>query len=97
MGPEKLEETSSVNSSNYAELKARMAERCGMHVQILRFSETVTQARLIRIIQGNLDLLQTLDFLNYVFWGFQCLCCCFEVSEGISILEIPTKAVCTSP
>ena len=52
-GPEKLDEHK-VNLSNYAELKARMAERCGMHVQILRFSETVTQARLIRIIQGTM-------------------------------------------
>ncbi|CAK9004228.1 unnamed protein product [Durusdinium trenchii] len=53
-GPEKLDEHK-VNLSNYAELKARMAERCGMHVQILRFSETVTQARLIRIIQGLME------------------------------------------
>lgn len=42
----------SVNLSNYAELKARMAERCGMHVRILRFSETVSEAQLITIIQG---------------------------------------------
>ena len=47
---EQLEEQK-VNLSNYAELKARMAERCGMHVQILRFSETVPQARLIRVIR----------------------------------------------
>lgn len=42
----------SVNLSNYAELKARMADRCGMHVRILRFSETVSEAQLITIIQG---------------------------------------------
>ena len=27
-----------------------MAERCGMHAQILRFSETVQQSRLLKII-----------------------------------------------
>ena len=53
-GPEKLEEHK-VNLSNYAELKARMAERCGFHVQILRFSETVSQHRLISVIKGLME------------------------------------------
>jgi len=47
--PEKAEEQK-INTSNYAELKAKMAERCGMHAQILRFSETVSQRRLLKII-----------------------------------------------
>lgn len=58
-GPEKLEEHKAdkdkehkASFSNYGELKAKMAERCGLHAQILRFSETVSQARLLRIIGG---------------------------------------------
>ena len=47
--PEKADEQK-INLSNFAELKAKMAERCGMHAQILRFSETVQQSRLLKII-----------------------------------------------
>lgn len=36
--------------SNYAELKAKMAERNGLRAQLLRFSESVTQARLLKLI-----------------------------------------------
>jgi len=48
-GPD-LTEEHAVRHSNYAELKAKMAERCGMRVQLLRFSESVTQARLLKLI-----------------------------------------------
>eukprot|EP00440_Ansanella_granifera_P021881 gb/GFBE01023755.1/.p1 GENE.gb/GFBE01023755.1/~~gb/GFBE01023755.1/.p1 ORF type:complete len:822 (+),score=178.33 gb/GFBE01023755.1/:1-2466(+) len=48
-GPSKVEEHT-VNHSNYADLKAKMAERCGMRVQLQRFSESVTQARLLGTI-----------------------------------------------
>ncbi|CAE7726854.1 FOLD4 [Symbiodinium sp. CCMP2592] len=49
MRPEKMDDQK-INLSNFAELKAKMAERCGMHAQILRFSETVQQSRLLKII-----------------------------------------------
>jgi len=48
-GPEKIEEHGTKHS-NYADLKARMAERCGMRVQLMRFSESTSQARLLSLI-----------------------------------------------
>eukprot|EP00927_Polykrikos_kofoidii_P020920 TRINITY_DN1998_c0_g1_i1.p1 TRINITY_DN1998_c0_g1~~TRINITY_DN1998_c0_g1_i1.p1 ORF type:complete len:836 (+),score=109.22 TRINITY_DN1998_c0_g1_i1:274-2508(+) len=45
-------EARSTNHSNYAGLKAKMAERCGMRVQLMRFSESVSQAKLLEMIGG---------------------------------------------
>lgn len=56
-GPATVEERVT-NFQNYAELKAKMAERCGMRVQLIRFSESVTQARLLRQIE---DLMADAD------------------------------------
>mmetsp|Transcript_4397 Transcript_4397/g.6857 ORF Transcript_4397/g.6857 Transcript_4397/m.6857 type:complete len:814 (-) Transcript_4397:84-2525(-) len=50
-GPDKIEEHR-IKHTNYAELKAKMAERCGMRAQLIRFSESVTEVRLLRIIEG---------------------------------------------
>eukprot|EP00930_Biecheleria_cincta_P042663 TRINITY_DN29353_c0_g2_i1.p1 TRINITY_DN29353_c0_g2~~TRINITY_DN29353_c0_g2_i1.p1 ORF type:complete len:819 (+),score=147.15 TRINITY_DN29353_c0_g2_i1:82-2538(+) len=50
-GPEKVEEHR-MKHANVAEMKAKMAERCGMRVQLIRFSESVTQARLLSLIAG---------------------------------------------
>lgn len=48
-GPEKVDEHR-MKHANAAEMKAKMAERCGMRVQLMRFSESVTQARLLSLI-----------------------------------------------
>jgi 5,10-methylene-tetrahydrofolate dehydrogenase/methenyl tetrahydrofolate cyclohydrolase len=43
-------EVQRMKHANYAELKAKMAERHGFRAQLLRFSESVTQARMQKII-----------------------------------------------
>lgn len=50
-GPDRMEEKES-NHTNYASLKARMAERCAMRVQLMRFSESVCESRLLNLIES---------------------------------------------
>jgi 5,10-methylene-tetrahydrofolate dehydrogenase/methenyl tetrahydrofolate cyclohydrolase/uncharacterized protein (DUF1015 family) len=44
-------EVQRMKHSNYAELKVKMAERNGFRAQLSRFSSSVTQARLLKLIQ----------------------------------------------
>jgi 5,10-methylene-tetrahydrofolate dehydrogenase/methenyl tetrahydrofolate cyclohydrolase len=48
-GPEQVEEVEKTHT-NFADLKAKMAERCGMRVQLTSFSANATEARILSLI-----------------------------------------------